>query len=379
LDGTARYGAVSIVIDGGANIRSVDGTLYFRLTKLPQLLTMTGMNSIIGEWKDKWISFDLKATSSLPATLNNKTTVPTTFTSDEREKALQIFEKDFPLQLIIPKDGNVLINGADTYHYQFTVEKNKLRSLLTELITLYGDRGAGQDPAVIKESLDSATLIFASTTGDIYIGRKDSYLYRMTLHLPVDIATSSMQVSGAIDMILNASSFNAVAPIHAPSDATSIIDVYTGILEKAMGGNNVISRTADALDPNGTMAEVPQGQYLLPEAQLRSRDARRISNIGQIQLALELYFGAHQQYPKTLSPLTKEKFLEETLTDPLDHKAYMYVPLMNNMSYALGASLEYSENSVLSLDADQSVKTVSTSDLKGCNGEKDRYCYDLKP
>lgn len=379
MDGNARYGAVSIILDGGANIRTTDGKVYFRITKIPQLLAMTGMSSMIAEWKDKWISFDTNATSSLSSMMNMsvKSSVPTTLTPGDREKVLQIFEKDFPIELSVPKDDSAVLGGVEVYHYRFTVEKNKLASLLTELSALYGKQSAEQDPDVLKKSIDTAVELFASTTGELYVGKKDSYLYRTNIRIPIDLATSSVQVSGAIDIEMNASSFNTVAPITAPNDTTSIEDVYADIMKKAMGSDNMISRTAGVLS-NGTITQVPPAQYSLTEAQLKSRDAKRISDIGQIQLALELYFDAHQHYPSALSPLTKEKFLPMTLTDPLDHKEYMYASLKKGMSYALGASLEYSESSVLPLDADQSIKEFTTSDLKGCRGETGRYCYDIK-
>lgn len=113
--------------------------------------------------------------------------------------------------------------------------------------------------------------------------------------------------------------------------------------------------------------------------QNRSRDAHRISDIGQLQLALELYFDAHHTYPPSLELLAQEQFLSKMPFDPSDASSYAYALLSAGTTYALGASLENDSNSVLLTDKDTADATFPTADIKGCRGESGRHCYDVAP
>jgi prepilin-type N-terminal cleavage/methylation domain-containing protein len=54
----------------------------------------------------------------------------------------------------------------------------------------------------------------------------------------------------------------------------------------------------------------------LNNARERSRDARRVSDIRQIQTALELYFNAHDAYPASTTALTTDGFMNPVPTAP---------------------------------------------------------------
>lgn len=148
----------------------------------------------------------------------------------------------------------------------------------------------------------------------------------------------------------------------------------------------------------------------LTTAREKARDARRISDIGQIKLALELYFDAHQMYPSTtpsgysgddaaVQYLRAQNFLSTTPT-PLPGGAnatYVYrgiYPLSGSAeecdgsapagtvctSYELGASLERSDNPVLLKDADQNIGAFYGA-YADCatNSVSAEKCYDVSP
>ena len=173
----------------------------------------------------------------------------------------------------------------------------------------------------------------------------------------------------------------------------------------------------------------------LSTARQKSRDAKRVSDIGQVQLALELFFDAKQSYPSTTPSIcgaagtaactpsqataangidaaivgladVKQAFLPKA---PLpaggagNAKSYYYRATYDNAgvltecaaanltctSYALGAALERDDNVVLATDADQMVPVASTvffgnvgaGTAKDCGAAQSSldYCYDIKP
>lgn len=409
-NGNASYGAVSVVLDGGANIRVVNGKVYVRLVKIPQLLSMFGMSETLAPWENKWIIFDPTAPASPLSSMMQMSigdSASSTLTKDNRERATMIFAKDWPLTLSVPKDSMVSVGGIDTYHYKFVVDKKKLASLFDELSTLYPKKDLRQDPVTVKETIDSAVELLAGTTGDLYIGKNDFYLYRASVHIPIDVATSSVEVSGTIDLEMTGSLYNVTPQIVSPENSTAVADVYSAIMQKVMmrsappKGELVFSTTTQTwiTQPPVTTTIDP-----LEIAKAKSRDAKRISDIGMLRLGLELYFDAHQSYPLTLLPLVTEKFLPSRLTDPSTKNGYGYHPFTSYdskervgvqckkfpcNSYMLGASLEVEGNSVLQKDADVFFVTyagVGTkppfmvgNDSVGCFKEKNLYCYDIVP
>lgn len=69
----------------------------------------------------------------------------------------------------------------------------------------------------------------------------------------------------------------------------------------------------------------------LNSARKKGRDARRISDVKQIQLALELYYDTNQSYPvgsgaasTTLTTLVTNSFISSIPQDPTNAGAYVY-------------------------------------------------------
>lgn len=119
----------------------------------------------------------------------------------------------------------------------------------------------------------------------------------------------------------------------------------------------------------------------LNSARKKSRDARRVADIGQLRLALELYFDANRDYPAsaTLSALTPT-FIPSLPVDPLGG-AYPYVKC-STTQYHIGASLEDSTHAALTGDLDAIPggcvgSAVDSPDNDGCANEAGRFCYDL--
>lgn len=138
----------------------------------------------------------------------------------------------------------------------------------------------------------------------------------------------------------------------------------------------------------------------LNSARQKGRDARRISDIKQIQLALELSYDANGVYPAVLSTTTlvTPGYIASLPTDPVGATAYAYTPYALTASagtcssYHLGASLETTSNSVLNSDANVTatptgyvVCTGGSAAFSGANsaactaGDAGSACYDLTP
>ncbi|MBI2627983.1 MAG: type II secretion system protein [Candidatus Niyogibacteria bacterium] len=133
----------------------------------------------------------------------------------------------------------------------------------------------------------------------------------------------------------------------------------------------------------------------LNSARKKGRDARRVADIKQIQLALELYFDANKEYPDALSGKLNPTYLPAVPDDPLSG-AYFYdayttstnPPVAGDdcteasemcLSYHLGADLEENTNPALNADMDADGNTIDGPDADGCADAAGRYCYDVRP
>ncbi len=61
----------------------------------------------------------------------------------------------------------------------------------------------------------------------------------------------------------------------------------------------------------------------LNTARQKSRDARRLADVKQIQLALELYFDSNSTYPSSTTPL-QPTYISVLPKDPLTNAGYPY-------------------------------------------------------
>ena len=116
----------------------------------------------------------------------------------------------------------------------------------------------------------------------------------------------------------------------------------------------------------------------MAEARIKGRDARRVSDVKQLQLALELYYDSVGFYPTGLSVLAPE-YIAAIPSDTLDRMSYAYDQLDGGKGYELGASLEM-RNAALFSDQDAAASQGNLwtgSDLVGCRNEPNRYCYDV--
>jgi prepilin-type N-terminal cleavage/methylation domain-containing protein len=113
----------------------------------------------------------------------------------------------------------------------------------------------------------------------------------------------------------------------------------------------------------------------LTSARARARDARRVADVRQVELALELYYAAHQEYPASattsIAALADEGFLNMSAfpTDPNTGNQYCYavgtdsalISGKQNQYYHIGAKLENSDSDMLTQDVDDNTQVASTT------------------
>lgn len=109
----------------------------------------------------------------------------------------------------------------------------------------------------------------------------------------------------------------------------------------------------------------------LNSARTKSRDARRIGDIKQLQLAMEMYYDSNSEYPDAIGDLVTGGFIPVAPQDPQTASAYDYDT--DNTTYTLRATLE-TDHSVLDGDIDGDFGTTTG----GC-ADTTSYFYCVQP
>lgn len=145
----------------------------------------------------------------------------------------------------------------------------------------------------------------------------------------------------------------------------------------------------------------------LNSARKKGRDARRVSDIKQLQLALELYYDACGSYPVAAQftdtsgtgcsdgGLVGNSYIAAVPNDPTSGLGYAYEAIGSGAicsSYHLGTKLETAGHTVLNSDADYDSVASSqctggdwagNADIAaasgGFNGSADGLIYDVRP
>jgi len=130
----------------------------------------------------------------------------------------------------------------------------------------------------------------------------------------------------------------------------------------------------------------------LNSAREKSRDAKRISELKQLQTALQLYFEDNQGYPSTLTAenLVTERYIPVIPVPPAGagDTAYKYAPIgIECTDYHIGVTLENANHEVLDGDMDATAisETNECPDETSASAKTDftstseDAIYDLKP
>jgi general secretion pathway protein G len=106
----------------------------------------------------------------------------------------------------------------------------------------------------------------------------------------------------------------------------------------------------------------------LNSARRKGRDARRVSDVKQLQLALELSYDANGTYPAAVSTTTivTPGYMPAIPMDPTTLAAYPFEQLSSGTSYVVAATLEDTNNSALDADLDGTVGTTNCADPVYC-------------
>ena len=123
----------------------------------------------------------------------------------------------------------------------------------------------------------------------------------------------------------------------------------------------------------------------LNSARLKARDARRVADLKQIQVALELYNDANSKYPTDIYAATDSlapTYISQVPKDPQTGNPYAYARPTSQTGYHLGAVMEQAMTATTLDAADRNLDSGVAPGLGWTNGfnganTADPWKYDV--
>ncbi len=367
-----------------AEVRLVDKTVYARIISIPEEILAEipaeefapfggDIRKFLGEWR----SFKLASLEQYGFTSGGSESSRALQEQNNKQGRLKKLAAESDLYAIKSSTRNETVAGAAVYHFFVELIKDNVVSFLREAQSILEDRNLTKEEE--RSILDLLEKVKGASM-QLWIGKDDHLLRRSSLVIS-NFPYGSYNFPTELSFELG--DFD-VAQVVTPTGAAPFED----LIEESLGA-----------------------------ARKRARDAKRLGEVRQIQLALELFADSHNlRYPYAdiystapcgsgtrcglASPdaCGSRNCMSVVPTDPSDDSRYLYSPMYLQASgrsfiagYHIGATLEEQSNTALRVDRDcdsrsgacGSFQTIDRSkgfngfDSAGCRGETNRACYDV--
>lgn len=220
----------------GAEMMSMGKLFYFRLTELAEL---AASREDFAKFKDKWIKID---SDSLKSQLEQ-------MGMGEQLKEIEEFEKtqesakgkeeeigrlwqDPKLIKITGKLKGEKIDNERTFHYQYLIDKEILRKIISEQNKII----TGKEPEQWqKEAEEMMFAGLSSPEGEIWIGKKTLLVRKLTLKSGLAVEKYGIKVSVKIDFLINNKDFNMPLALQPPAEAMPLEEFFQN-MAGSLGG-----------------------------------------------------------------------------------------------------------------------------------------------
>lgn len=255
----------------GLEVRSVNKDFYAKLSKAP-IIMLFDLSSL----ENQWIKIDGKNITEAETYLNHKLSPA----QISQIKEAFVADKVFKVVATLPSEK---IDGVSTYHYKYTINKEGLRKYILDVdkIVATSPEFTGKKLEDFNKEMDN----LVAPEGEIWVGKKDYLPYKITSNIVIN-ETEKSKVSGNISIMLSAKNYNKPVQVDVPSPVKTTNEIMAGFMRGFGAEGPMLTEMASSS---------------LEEEMARARDARRISDVKQIQVALEMFYNDVNYYPPQAS------------------------------------------------------------------------------
>jgi hypothetical protein len=319
--------------------RLVGGIHYFQFTELPripdELLRGNSVPPIdTASFEKKWVSFNpatLESTyNEYIKTLTAKDPAFGEFLDTGQKKSQKQLSEEAITRLgglwqkstfinWDQKQYDEFLGSTPMYRFKGALNKEAYIAFVEELAKEAGGNISGAELDDFRKSLDSIGRV----EFNIWVAKKTQQVAQITGSAAISDPENLGDGIAEFAFLVKLSDVDKPVSVEAPQDAIDFKVVLDSAFNTVLGG--------------------------FEDAREKARDARRIADMRQIQIALELYYDKKGFYPTSLAVLAPE-FMAAIPKDPQTQKSYVY-KYISERKYLISARLENTQSPLLKNDA----------------------------
>lgn len=212
----------------GSEVRNIGKVVYIKLSDLPTLGFFD-----LGSLKNQWIKIDTDALSEqlgsgmVPGKFDEEIDKAQ---SEEMEKIKTILSQaDYSkIFKITEKFPNEEIEGVNSYHYGYMIDKEEVKNLVITIIESWAESMGETIPEEDIKEFEKSFETIESPEGEIWIGKKDLLPHKISFNLKIK-EIGDVDVSGDINYTLFLKNFNKPVVIEAPAQSQTIEELMKGL------------------------------------------------------------------------------------------------------------------------------------------------------
>ena len=261
-EGTINLSAAAegVQFSGGLEAKQINGVSYIKLTNLPATPMLQPILMLMGidleQTKNQWIKIDKDSIKKLSGTTTEELEQPQETANQESPPILKKIEelvqnkKFYSVKEEMPDES---IKGTDVYHYVVVLNKKELKGLLQELLPTFGtEQGVSFEQEKFEKDFDEFAEKIGELDAELWIGKKDYYLYRLQIEKDIDLANFNPSAQGQVSLKIDTafSNFNKSLSIEAPANAKGLEEIFGPLMERIriQAENNKIMADIDRLE-----------------------------------------------------------------------------------------------------------------------------------
>jgi len=197
----------------GLEVKTIDKIIYIKLSDVPNL-GFFDLSAI----KNQWIKIDNEVQKKQELAL-------------EQIEKLKTVVQQAKIFKITEKLASEKIEGVNTYHYKFIIDKEGVKNLFIEIGKIVQDKTLTEkELADLDEGLEGVE----SPEGEIWIGKKDLLPYKITLSSMIK-ETDKSKISGEVSFTLLLKNFNKPVQIDTPQQAKPLEEFLKELFRGVQG------------------------------------------------------------------------------------------------------------------------------------------------
>lgn len=206
----------------GLEMRIIDEIIYAQLSNAPNLGFFD-----LSSFENQWIRIDIKELEEqFGADLTQE------LTQEEIEKIKNAVQQSKVFK-ITDKLAGENIEGVNTYHYKFSVDRTGLKKLIIDVDKIIAREELDEEIMVeLDKGIDELFETMEILEGEIWIGKKDFLPYKIKFSSTVK-ETEEVKLSGNYNFTFSMKNFNEPIQVDVPQGAKSLEE----FLETFLGGS----------------------------------------------------------------------------------------------------------------------------------------------